>query len=515
MSCPEAQDSPVGRRGIGVIQPQSGLDYPFVSPSEDVRYLIADFYLAFDDPGEYSATTPKVAFPLRIAHVYGAACVSDTETRLDVVIKDAANTTVLDTRNVGGTGYESANWGTGGTLDYRIYTWKTTAAVCRLVAYASWPPSDPDIREYDDDFAPESAVLDARTVYKMPKRVKAISVKQKSGPTVYGPYAGNIVFANNYNTELATASTAVGFRNNTLITLNAASGSGAGYYPECGGDTNGPAIQTINGVGPNEYGDFLIPASDCLYTRRATSRVGGVLGPATNPNTGNSSDVLRIGADCAPCCKCDDFVNTALYMNYVKTRYQLIADRVLNDVKAIHQQNIALWTDQRSCTINHPLKLLMVPQRCPYIDFVLMLCNPCQACLPGSTLRLDLTTVPFNESVTAELVDSYTAMFAPDIDGRAVPVTTSLTAPEDMWLSVKFPALKLGTSAYVKIRLKFSLRAPYAVSGQLTGVLDAPYSTPIKTGCDNETPESERETASAVATQSLYCGDTETIGFTC
>jgi hypothetical protein len=70
MSCPPTAYSAYGRRGIGVIQPQSGLDYPFVQPSDDVRYLVSDFYLAYEDD---ETTT----LPLRISQITGAACVAN------------------------------------------------------------------------------------------------------------------------------------------------------------------------------------------------------------------------------------------------------------------------------------------------------------------------------------------------------------------------------------------------------------------------------------------------------
>jgi hypothetical protein len=506
MSCPPTAYSAYGRRGIGVIQPQSGLDYPFVQPSDDVRYLIADFYLAYEDD-----TT--ITFPLRISQITGAACVTNGD-RVDVVVVDAAGHVVINTAAVTDpvTEYAAEDWVTDNVVIYRIYTWQTASVVCRMAVYAAWTAADPDERVFDDPLMPDNAILDARTTYKMPKRLRSISVRQLSGPAVAGPYKGNITFVNKYNTELvAAAQTANNFRLNTKVTLSASSGSGFGYYPRCDDGTAnsnlaGVPIKTINGVAPNEYGDFFVSATDCLYARRPTVLAGNQLHPLVNPTT-QSNDVLKMGADCSPCCKCDDYYNVATHMNYVADRYRLIGARVVNSVKTIHQQNVLKWSDQRACSINNPIKLLMVPQRCPYMDFVLMLCNPCRECLPGSTLTLQLATVPYNELATAELVCGHTAMFAPDIDGRPVPIDAHLDAPENMWLAVKFPALKLGASAYVKLRLKFSDKSPYAVSGSLTGVLDAPYSTPIQSGCDNETPEEDRFTAIAQATQAVYCND--------
>ena len=49
----ESISDPHGREGIGVAQGHPGHDYPLILPSEDVEYLLADFYLSFDQPGDY------------------------------------------------------------------------------------------------------------------------------------------------------------------------------------------------------------------------------------------------------------------------------------------------------------------------------------------------------------------------------------------------------------------------------------------------------------------------------
>jgi hypothetical protein len=71
VSCPEFSFAPRGRQGIGVIQPQSGLDYPLVSPSEDIRYLLADMYFEYDDEGLYNTASTPAALPLRVKWLYG------------------------------------------------------------------------------------------------------------------------------------------------------------------------------------------------------------------------------------------------------------------------------------------------------------------------------------------------------------------------------------------------------------------------------------------------------------
>jgi len=49
----EFKESQFGRQATGVGQPYTGLNYPLILPSEDVRYLLSDFYISFDQPSDY------------------------------------------------------------------------------------------------------------------------------------------------------------------------------------------------------------------------------------------------------------------------------------------------------------------------------------------------------------------------------------------------------------------------------------------------------------------------------
>jgi hypothetical protein len=516
MSCPEIT-SGNGRRGIGVIQPQSGLDYPFVrfsAPSSEdnaFRYLVADFYLAYDDAGEYDASVPKSVFPLRLKYIYGLGCddngppeefFTPTHTA-DLLIVDANDNTVFDTTTA--TNFDVNIW----NADYTIYTWSIDAPyqiVCRLTLYTSWTASDDDRREYSKYLVPENAILDARTIQKLPRRLLSVSVRQETGTTVNGPYVGNLIFSNYYNTTVtAAARTTSNFVSNTNVTFAGVAGSGFGYYPVCGNlydeETQQKIpqpIRRINGVGATAAGDFAVAGKDCMFVRRPTVLDGANVRPSTTAQ-------LQVGADCRPCCECNDYVNTALYMNNVQARYSLIGTRV-KDLKLIHEQNIAKWQDKRACSLSYPLKLIFVSQGCPTLDVVAMLCNPCNdVCLPSSTLNLALETI---SGASAELICGYTALFAPGINGSSIPITITGAANGNINLSFKMPSVSPGSSNYVKFRLKFSPRLNYAVKGTLTGNIDDPARTQIKTGCPGETPDEERVIASAVATQDLYCSDT-------
>lgn len=503
MTCPDFQTSKHGRAGIGVVQPQSGLDYPLVAPSADIRYLIADLHLAYDDDGEYNPAVLPAVHPLRIKYLYGAGCIENTPpadgpapaNAVDIVIVDSNERVILDTTTQT-VEFNSQSW----SNDYRICEWKTNRAVCRMVLYTTWP--DDDNGKTDDDtrrnyvkyMAPSNARLDERAVYKMPRRL--LSLRVRNGQTTTTRYKGNFKFVNGYNTEIAAGTSETNnFRNITSVNFSAVAGTGLGRYGNCPEGAAVP-ITKINGVtGVN--GDFRLSATDCLWVRRPVT-VGTTAPHPVNPST---TAHQQIGGDCDPCCGCDDYANTAKYMNETSYRYKLIGQRA-EKVRTEHENNITRWLDQRACSVQRALRLFMVPQRCPYMDVVMMLCNPCETCLEAARLTLTLSvsgdliaTDPENQTSIAirpELECGHTTMHAPGIRGGGVGIAVS---GDGFQYSAVFPPIKPGASAYVQFRLKFNqydpgigvisatrARGPYVVNGTLTGVYIG-TNQPVLTNC--------------------------------
>lgn len=506
MSCPEFVYTPQGRQGIGVIQPQSGLDYPLVKPSEDIRYLLADFYLSYDDRGEYGSSVPPTKFPLRIKYLLNVGCEPNDlpagspipTHEADIVIVDSTDTEILNTATVEAT-CTVRDWGD----DYRIYEWLTADATCRLVAHTTWKTGEPSPQTYLQHLQPANATLDARTIEKLPRRLRSLRVRQRGGTLVNGPYTGNVRFKNNYNTELVTGeTTTTNFLVNTRVTFSAVAGSGAGYFPVCGDgydeETNEPIpqpIKTINGVGPNKPGDFFVVGNDCIYVRRPTV----LNGLATLPSA--SAD-QQIGADCVPCCACSDYVNTAKYMNQLRDEYKLVGERV-KEVKIVHEANIEKWNDKRACSVSNPLKLVVVPQCCPLVDVLLLVCNPCQKCYPPTTLTLTLE-YPTNHA-GFDLVCGSTTLFGPD-GSTANSGLDILPAPGELQIKAQLPQIKAGGSSFVKFRLKSLSANSQTTVATLTGVFSD--GSPIKTGCPDETPDDARAIAEVTKPIVLNCSST-------
>lgn len=490
-------------KGVGVVQPESGLDFPFVNPSDDIKYLIADFYVSVDDPGNYG-TRPKFQPPFLLKCLYGIGTAENTPPHnayppvhaVDIVVCDSNNVAVFDTTRNSAV-LTVTPWGD----DYVLYKWVRGGGqdglnVCSMLLYASTAVVDGQPRPaYEKYLTPQNAVLDARAVYIMPKRLLSIRVGE-GGTRI----KGKINFQNGYNTEIATGdATATDFVTNTAVVFSAAAGGGLGKYPSCFDDSapehavTAVPITKINGVSA-ATGDFLLAAADCLYARRPTVKQGENVFPAPVVLDGHMS----LGADCAPCCQCQDYVDLANKINQYGSQYANIGLRV-DDVKNIHEQNISKWLTQRDCGIHRPLRLLLVAQRCPYLDVVAMVCNPCTDCLYSKNLRLELEPAIGTEA-HGEIVKGYTALFTADVNGRPISIERTTSGRKTVF-TIPFRTIKASDSGYVRFRVKFSTKKEYAVTGLLTGTLTD--DTPILTGCSSD--ETTRVVATATATQALYC----------
>lgn len=506
------------RQGIGVVQPESGLDYPFVAPSADIQYAVADFYFSYDDPSDYIAGAREAKLPLRLLLLTDAP---------NIKIVDADAHVIFDTtRQIAGEDIYSrtptVEWG-----NYKIYEWAYNAAdiddhlaalrtdypdlvkgVCRIVLYGDW--------EQPASLSPQNAVLDARAVYRLPARL--LSLQTRNCNSLSARYRGNFKFKNGFNTNIAAATqTSANFRLSTAVTFTAAAGSGTGKFRTCAEDiiidcqpTSDPPpgrpITHINGVGPSPTGDFLISAAGCNWVRRPVDYIDGVA---------HARDEQQIGGDCPPCCTCPEYVDTALYMNLEANKYQLIGLRA-SAVRAKHQENIDRWNNQRACSLMHPLTLLMEAQRCPYIDIIAILCNSCTECFSATRLHIAITKP---SSLSMATVAGFTAIVAPGARGKTVQLTQTTSG-----YSVSLPPLPVGESAYVKFRLNFTqlglpenstnfrARGPQLIAATLTATI-ARSGAALLVNCGGLVDGLSPEPASATASQTLHCnaaGQTDT-----
>ena len=146
-------------------------------------------------------------------------------------------------------------------------------------------------------------------------------------------------------------------------------------------------------------------------------------------------------------------------------------------------------SDLRLCRSRRPLRLILVAQPCPCMDVVAMYCNQCDTCSENVRLTINLSSAPGGGTGTVD--PRYTQIIGADY---SVPAVLNGGWPV---FSVNFPAVKAGTSVYVKFRLCFCPAYPYSISGTLTGEKST---GPILAGCEASAP-----VATATAGQVLDC----------
>lgn len=436
---------PHGRNGIGIAQPESGKDYPLVSPSDDVRYLLADFYLAYDDPADYDDTVDPFTPPFKITWLYMEA--NGTENgpiddfpdgvhAADVIITDADDRTVFDST---GADAEDRDWGTR----LHIYCWETSTAVCRMVTHTKWSPdATPTPHEYDQYIAPESAELDGHVVRRMPKRVKSLTVvltTVNDGPVDF--IAGNNMAMSSLDPLVRK------HRNVRQISMGAVPGAGTGIAPGC--TPTALVIRRVNQIPPTAAGDFLLSATGCFYARQPAAIVQEVPRlSAVIPS------MLQIGNDCSPCCACDDYVSTARYMNTVGAQYQTIGEQ-LQEYATTHADNVSRWDVAKSCIESRPLRLALQPQICPFLDVAAQFCNQSADCQTGPLiLTIDFSATPDGDATATPGFGFITGL--DHITGRRTGKTERYTIG-GTWpvFTATWDTIEAFMAVSVRFRLKF------------------------------------------------------------
>lgn len=490
-----------GRQGIWYGQSQSGLDYPLVAPSEDVRYLLADMYLSYEDPSDYNgeaAFTP----PFSIYWLYGfgedaaevipdsgsnssssasdsSSSNSDAESlpvpthSRDIIIRDANGRDVFNS-TAPETTQEARDW----TPWLAITSWgKENGDTCSIVHYTAWSPGDtPAQRSYPEYFFPEAATLQELTSYRMPKRVRSITALLSSIAKK------GLSFGGGYNMELTleTDTPVSGGRLVSGILFNATPGGGDGTYPDCNPSTVG--ISTINTVPPSTAGQFFLNATGCYYVRQPVRVLTTTprtvlpevrLSPGAtieddlpDVDAGTTTDAagwpaneqyahLQIGNDCGACCDCDDYVAVAEYITQQHARYSQMG-QLLSSTRDLYHANRTRWIDTKECLQQLPVRIAVQAQRCPYVDIGVQVCNQTDACMVDISVVVTIATLPTGG--VAELQQGFTYITQPvviDNIQRVITQRGAIYVAGDTFSTV-IGQLHPAGSAIVRFRLGLS-----------------------------------------------------------
>lgn len=415
----------LGREAISVNQPPgSGTNYPFVSPSPNVRQLLGDLYLGYDD--RYC----MFDVPLRVAWVYGfdrlnfcgtlstedgdaltteddldlvLECPYDDEDPVpgggigshdpilgyptpthdfDILIVDADGKTVFDSTEA--TFYRTVEWGDR----LLVIEWQTDDAVCVVTAYTSWD-SEEIPTAFPAYLVPGDGTLDSSTCERMPNRVKSLRVGLDTA-------VGNIRFNAGFNIALAGAAVdrTDGEAYVDAIDLDAVPGAGLGRAPGCAEVV--PAVRTINQITADASGNFAIQLDDCLREQAAITMVSSPDGPdAQYGLPGLGADAARgtvvLHDNCPPCRPCSAYVRTYAGISRMWQRWTTLAAEA-ESVRDTLAATITAWNSQSvAAATTSSLTLVAQPEGSSNIFVAARLCNLTHKCATPVVTQFSLT----------------------------------------------------------------------------------------------------------------------------
>jgi hypothetical protein len=368
----DTPDGAAQRSGLSYTVNIEGRDYPLIRPSSDIKGLLSDMYLNHPDPA---------AEPLRVEWVYGfAKYIAEEESLVeepedlpitpthdcDIKIVDANGVTVFDTTEA--TYYSAADFGDR----LRVHEWSLGEMVLRVVQWTAVMNVD-DATEYELYIEPESAVIDARCADKRPKRVTSVRTGLVTA-------TNDIVLEAGFNTVLDVAQRTEGLRNITRITVTSAPGGGLGRFEAC--QEPDILVRRINGVSPNAYGEFKLETDLCHYVRQPTEIVDGKVRP--------TAATLKIGNDCSPCCKKEDFIATYENFRQVYNRWVGVGSNYMSTRDSLVDQ-IQRFTTVADCRRLDVLDLVARASGGFNVEVLASFCNMQSGCNRNVEIRFGFT----------------------------------------------------------------------------------------------------------------------------
>lgn len=489
-SCEPYEYADRGRDPIAVAQ-KLGHEYPLVRPSANVRYLIADAYLNFDDPADYDSTLTEYKLPFSIKWLYGFGCEPAAKPSwapspthyADVLIVDADGRTVFDSTT--GT-HKRTNW----TDWLDVHEWRTDDAIFRLVQHTKWQEDSVTPQDYPVHLVPDAAVLDERVVERQPKRLKSITVglQKITGSIIEIQNGYNIDLVSQGTIEAASPLTFVGgritgggssLRAGYKLEIDGTPGNGLGRFPGCG-DID-IAIRRINGVPANEYGDWLLIPEQCYWYERPSI----VLVPGdfykkrivrVDPHT------IQLHNNCLPCCECEDFVEVKLAMD---SQYEdwLTTARRAERTRDIYRGNRERWITQKRCREDQPQRLQIEASCNSYVSVGYTYCNTSLDCVGPLEVKFCFETYGYSAGGPAVAKD-ITIAIHPNRTRKNNGISRRLFSYNMIWRDGCWWAYWDSLDAHTPGMIKFILRGCDAVDGDsirvtATGTLAGVESDPV------------------------------------
>lgn len=391
-----------GRQPIGFNQPPGGgSNYPFVKPSDDIKYLLADFFLSFDDIDE----TFKAPFSVKWLYGFGTTTYSGTPPagyptpthNHDIIVVDSEDNVVFDSTSAD-TFYSSV-W------DNRLLVleWQTGDKVLRCTKHIEWTQADLDAGldvNYSAYIEPANGELQADTCYRIPKRVTSLTVGLNqiaaTSAVLKSGYNFNLTTGNQIDVPslglegvLGASGDEGASRLKNTINLSAVPGDGLGVFPGCVGQST--VLRTINRIQSNEYQDFNWDAEGCIRYQRPvgltsltprTFTYASLLVPSSTAKA-----AIEVLNNCTNCCDCMYFARTYQGIKRQWSLYKEVAD-VATTARDFHNLNVDRWTTQRAIRQRDSVRIRLRQDYDSKLSWGISLCNARKCCVQQVIFRL-------------------------------------------------------------------------------------------------------------------------------
>lgn len=432
-----------GRQPIGINQPPGGgTNYPFVKPSSDIKYLLGDLFVSFDDLDD------TYAFPLKVSWMYGFGTnvvapppgyPSPTHAQ-DIIVTDANDVVVFDST--------TASKFTSDAWDSRllILEWTNTDSVLRCVQHTEWTQADIDdglTQTYDDYIEPASGVLQVDTWYKMPKRITSLQV----GVTTVNQ-TNVVTFSEGYNMSIGQSDLAIaaqplprfgdakplveGTRASSSVLFASESGAGLGIFPGCSDQVL--EIKTLNRVASNAYQNFTYDTEGCIRSQRPVGLTSSFPREFDYASfvlpAAEAAAAIETLNDCTNCCDCTYFAQTYQGLKRQWFLYRDVAEQA-ETARNLYQENIDRWEIQKTIRERDTLRLRVSMNGSCKVDWGFAHCNASRCCI--TNVKADITFLYYLNGVLTEPENAGYDCEVSEIDGSedcngAAPIVLDVNA---------------------------------------------------------------------------------------
>jgi hypothetical protein len=375
-----------------------GSVYPFVTPSADIRNLIAEACLTF------AATAYRP--PLRVAWIHGldkafalppglpadppplpggdmprasdTAIPDYTPTHdCDAVIWDAQDNVIFDSTAAGS--YAGSFYGPY----FFTHRWDDGDRVLRITQRVRFPGVD-QAYAVPSTIKPRNGVLDERVGEVACPRVESIGIDGEG-------YAadGRVALVEGYNTTAVGSATRTTQAARTSgITVAAEPGSGLGLYRDCdGGDR---AFDAIGQLKADANGNVSF-ATDGCYTVRPEIKIQNDVATITPGK-------LLLGNDCKPCCSCADYAALATQLTALWNELQVLANEA-EHARDRYMHGLQRFGGVQSTPVTLAISANSLVHNLRYVDFVVQVCHQTDDCLEDVEVHVDLSATIAEEGV--------------------------------------------------------------------------------------------------------------------